>query len=160
MSDNQNKSTTLTPGQRKILETVKNELFPQIENLKKLIVNVQACRISYQLFSFKLQNLEKEYATVSKRFFEVVKKLETPDILFEGIEGEERNIVDYFQFQGAFKQNIGEGLTYVEIIDRTLDRKAGTIQNNRTFLISIIAIVVSIYYANNSNLDSCLEKML
>ena len=81
--------------------------------------------------------------------FEVVKKLETPYLIFEGMDGGERNIVDYFQFQGAFKQNISEEVGYVEIIDRTLDRKVGTIQNTRTFLISIVALVVSIYFASN-----------
>lgn len=148
-NNNQSQPIPVTPGQRIILNTVKDELFPQINNLKTILVEIQACRISYQLYSSKLSALVERYSNVSKNFFEVVKKLETPDILFERVEGEERNIVDYFQFQGAFKQNISEGVGYVEIIDRTLDRKVGTIQNTRTFLISIIALVVSIYFAIN-----------
>jgi hypothetical protein len=53
-------------------------------------------------------------------------------------------MIDYFQWQGVFKDNIKEGVEYIEIIDRTLDRKMGAIQNNRTFLISVIALVISI----------------
>lgn len=145
---NNNQSIPVTPGQRRILDTIKDELFPQIESLKKLIVEIQTCRISYQLYSRKLGILDAEYSRISKSFFEVVKKLETPDILFEGIEGGEKNVVDYFQFQNAFKQKIAEGVSYIEIIDRTLDRKIETIRNTRTFLISIIALVISIYLAN------------
>lgn len=147
MPPNNQQSMKITPGQRKILDTVKDELFPQVDNLKSILVDIQACRISYQLYSLKLSSLEKRYSKVLKDFFEVVKKLETPDILFEGVGGGERNIVDYFQFQGVFKQNISEGIGYVEIIDRTFDRKVGTIQNTRTFLISIIALGVSICFA-------------
>lgn len=150
-NDNQRQQIPVTPGLRRILSTIKDELFPQIDNLKNLLVEIQSCRISYQLYSSRLSSLEKKYSNVSEDFFEVVKKLETPDILFKGVEGGERNIADYFQFQGAFKQNISEGVGYIEIIDRTLDRKIGTIQNTRTFLISIVALVVSIYFANNRN---------
>jgi len=139
----------IRPGQRKIMVTVKDELFPQIEKLKDLLVKIQSCRISNQLFSIIMNNLENEYSMVSSNFFEVVKKLETPDILFQGVDGGDQNMIDYFQFRGAFKDNISEGLNYIEIIDRTLDRKFGVIVNNRTFLISIVAIIISIYFANH-----------
>lgn len=148
MPNNQQQSIPITPGQRIIMQTVKDELFPCIEKLKDLLVEIQKCRISYQLYSPKLIDIESSYYEISESFFEVVKKLETPDILFKNADGGERNIVDYFQFRGAIKDNIAEGLNYVEIIDRTLDRKAGTIVNNRTFLISIIAVIISIYFAN------------
>jgi len=142
-----NNEIPITDGQRKILETVKDELFPQLVNLRNLLVRIQECRIYYQLHSFKLHELDKEYSRVSRDFFVVVQKLETPDILFEGVAGGKENIVHYFQFAGAFKQKIAEGVGYVEIIDRTLDRKIGTIRTTRIFLISIIAIVISIYFA-------------
>jgi hypothetical protein len=142
-NDNQQQKP-LTPGTRKILNTIKDELFPQIEILKNLLVEFQQCRISYQLYSLKLHSLEIQYSTVAENFFKVVKKLETPNILFENVEGGEKNMIDYFQWQGVFKDNIKEGVEYIEIIDRTLDRKMGAIQNNRTFLISVIALVISI----------------
>ncbi len=139
------KEIPITPGLKRILETVKDELFPKLERLKEVLVRIQACRISFHLYSKELWGIERDYHVASKGFFEVVKKLETPDILFAGIDGGEANIVPYYQFQGAFKQNIAEGIVYVEIIDRTLDRKVGTIQNSRTFLISILAVVISIF---------------
>jgi len=136
----------VSTGGRRILNTVKEELFPVIDRLKDILVHVQKVRISYQLYSPILSNLEKEYTQVSADFFEVVRKLQTPDVLFDGLSDNPQNIVDYFQYQGAFQKNIEQGLNYVEIVDRTLDRKTQSIQNTRTFLISIIAIVVSILF--------------
>jgi hypothetical protein len=144
---NDEKMIPITTGQQKILETLWNDLFPQIEVLKDLMVNIQACRVSCQIYSLKLNQLEKRYSEASQTFFGVVKKLETPDILFQDTENaKDNNMVAYFQYQSAFKQNIAEGISYVEIIDRTLDRKSGSVQNNRTLLISLFALFASIYW--------------
>lgn len=144
MSNIKSSPIPATSGQKRIMETIQKELFPQIEDLKRVIVEIQTCRIFYQLYSVRLREIEIKYEKTLKNFFEAVNKLETPDILFSGLEKSDQNAVDYFQFQGAFKQNISEGIIYVEIIDRTLDRKLGAIQNNRTFLISSIALIISL----------------
>ncbi len=132
-------------GGKKILNTVKDELFPIINDLKSILISVQRIRISYQLYSLDLSKTEKEYTQEVVKFFEVVRKLQTPDLLFEGLDGDFQNMADYFQYQGAFQKVIEQGLNYVEIIDRTLDRKTQNIQSNRVFLISVIAIVISIF---------------
>ena len=77
----------VTSGQKVILETIKSELFPQIEKLKDVLMKIQACRISFQIYSKELQGIENDYYIASKGFFEIVKKLETPDILFKNVAG-------------------------------------------------------------------------
>mgnify|MGYP001561891979 CR=1 FL=1 len=134
----------VSEGGKRILNTIKDELFPVIKRLKDILVRVQKVRISYQLYSTTLSNLETEYALVSGDFFEVVRKLQTPDLLFKGLVDNPQYVADYFQYQEAFQKNIEQGLNYVEIIDRTLDRKIQNIQSNKTFLISVTAIVISI----------------
>ena len=142
-----NQTIPVTNSERRILEVVKDELFPQIEDLKKVMVDLQSCRISWQVFSKRISKLEKDYSEVSGRFFGVVRKLETPDILFSGLEVEDvSNMSAYFNYQHAFKQNLSEGIGFVEIIDRTLDRKIGRINNNRTLWLAIVAIMISIYF--------------
>jgi len=133
----------ISEGGKRVLTTIKDELFPCINKLKDVLVRTQKVRISYQLYLKILTVLEKEYNEISSKFFDVVRKLDTPDILFLGLEDDKQNMVAYFQFQEGFKRTIDQGLTYVEIIDRTLDRKTQNIQNNRTFLISVLAIVIS-----------------
>ena len=134
----------ISEGGKRVLTTVKDELFPCINKLKDVLVSTQKIRISYQLYSPVLVSLEKEYIKICSEFFEIVRKLDTPDILFQGLQKNDQNIVAYFQFQEGFKRSIDKGLNYVEIIDRTLDRKTQNIQNNRTFLISVLAIVISV----------------
>lgn len=137
--------TPISEGGKRILNSVKDELFPLLEKTKDVMVRIQKIRISHQLNSPRLNELENEYSDIMARFFEVVRKLQTPDILFMGLKQEDtQNIVDYFNYQNAFQKNIEQGLNYVEIIDRTLDRKMQNIQNNRAFLFSILAIIISI----------------
>lgn len=136
----------VSEGGKRILNTCQKELFPTLNKLKELLISIQKCRISFQLYSRQLDKFEKDYHNVSLVFFEVSRKLETPDIIFEGLSGEAQYIADYFQYQNAFLQNLADGRNYVEIIDRTLDRKNQNIQNNRTFLLAIIAIVVSLLW--------------
>jgi len=143
MSQNELK---ISEGGKRILNTCQKELFPTINKLKELLISIQKCRISYQLYSSNLNKLEKEYYEISLNFFEVSRKLETPDIIFEGLEGEAQYMADYFQYQNAFLQNLSDGKNYVEIIDRTLDRKSQSIQNNRTFLLAVVAIIVALLW--------------
>src|SRR3954465_9805791 len=96
---NTNQNIPLTPGQQKILITIKDELLPKVDKLKNLLVDIQTYRVSYKLYSRKLSVFEKKYSEVSKGFFEIAKKLETPDILFDGVEGGDENMVGYFQFR-------------------------------------------------------------
>ena len=125
------------------MNTVHKELFPTLESLKELLIRTQKLRIVFPLYSKELVLIEKEYRQTAVDFFEVTRKLQTPDILFKDSK-EDKNIVDYFQFRGAFVQSISEGSSYVEIIDRTLDRKRETIQNSRTLFLALLALVVSI----------------
>ncbi len=134
----------IRPGGKRILDTVKDRLFPITNRLKDILVRVQKIRVSYQLYSPTLSSLDKEYTEASGDFFEVVRILQTPDLLFEGLGDNPEPIVDYFQYQEAFQKNIEQGLNYVEITDRTLDRKTQSIQNNRTFLVSLLAIIISL----------------
>lgn len=138
-----NDETPATTGQKIIMNTIQKELFPTLESLKELLVRIQKLRIIFPLYSKELSLIEKDYEKTAVAFFEVTRKLQTPDILFKDSK-EDRNIVDYFQFRGAFVQNISEGASYIEIIDRTLDRKRGTIQNSRTLFLALSALVVSI----------------
>lgn len=144
-----NKPIPATPGQKKIMSTIQDELFPEMDKLKDLMIEVHECRISYHAYSSKLQKLEKEYSKTSKRFFSVVKKLQTPDDLFEGVDGGMKNMADYFQFKGAFQKNIEQGMNYIEIIDRSLDRKLGAIYSNRAFYLSLLAILISVIFAGS-----------
>ncbi len=136
--------TPVSQGTQRILVTVHSELFPTIKELRELLLETQKIRISYFLFSNKLTNRKLEYAKVATSFFTAVKKLETPEILFDGLTNDMEYMADYFQLQGAFLSNIETGLRYIEIIDRTLDRKCQDIQNNRTLILAIVAILITI----------------
>ena len=137
----------ISRGGKLILNTIKDELFPCIKNLKDLIIKIQKCHIKFPLYSFELNKLEKEYLEVSEKFFTVSIKLQTPDILFKDLEEDPRYIVDYFQYKEAIGQTIVDGSKIIEIIDRTLDRKRQNIENNRALYISITAIVLSIIFS-------------
>ena len=143
--ENNSKTIQITISEHKVLMVVKDELFPQIEKIKKLMVDIQACRITYQLYSKQLNKLEKDYTILSKEFFGVVRKLETPDLLFESMGDSDSNAVAYFKFQTGFGKTISEGVGYIEVIDRALDRKLGQINNNRTLLIALIAILIPLW---------------
>ncbi len=129
-----------------MLDAVKDELFPVSKNLKELLIDVQKYRIKFPIFSKHLSILENRYEEVSKNFYAIVKKLETPDDLFEGLENNPQDIASYFQFQPAISKSIQEASKYIEIIDRTLDRKRERIQNFRTLLLAVIAIIVSVFF--------------
>ncbi|HEY9584793.1 MAG TPA: hypothetical protein VJI33_04435 [Candidatus Paceibacterota bacterium] len=139
-----NEQYKVSDGGKKILNTVKDELFPILNQLKDLLVSIQKCRINFSIYSKELSDLELKYSDLATSFFTVTKKLKTPDILFSGLDDNPQNIADYFQFQDAFSLSIEEGTKYVEIIDRTLDRKSQNIQNFRTIILAFTAIVISI----------------
>ena len=129
---------------RVILNTVKDELFPLTNELKDILVQTQQVRISYQVYSERVNKLDKRYSELCTKLFVVIRKLETPDILFEGLGDTPQHMIDYFNFQQATQKSINDAVNYVEITDRTLDRKMQSIQNNRTMLVSLIAVLISI----------------
>ena len=134
----------VSEGTKRIMETVHKELFPILNELKQLLVDIQGLRIVFPLYSKRLNKYDTQYQDIAKRFFIVVQKLETPDILFKDLPNNPQDIASYFQFEGAVSKNINEGSKYVEIIDRTLDRKRQTIFNSWTLFLAILAIVISI----------------
>lgn len=129
------------------METVHKELFPILNELKRLLVDIQGLRITFPLYSRDLKKYDTQYQDVAKRFFVVVQKLETPDILFKDLPSNPQDMASYFQFEGAVGKTINEGSKYIEIIDRTLDRKRQAIFNSRTLFLAILAIVISIVFA-------------
>lgn len=134
----------ISAGGKRVLNTVKDDLFPILKELRDLLLRVHRSRPPFPLYSPNLSSLTLEFEELSASFFGVVRKLETPDILFSGLTEDPRNIADYFQFQGAFLKQIEEGGKYIEIIDRTLDRKTQAIQNSRTLVLALIAIIASL----------------
>jgi hypothetical protein len=142
--ENKNEQIPLSDGGKIMLNIVKDELFPLQNDLKNLLLDTQKCRISLPFYSKKLNSLENKYFELSIKFFDIVRKLETPDILFKGLKDDPLNIANYFQFHEAISKNINEGSKYIEIIDRTLDRKKEIIQNFRTLILAFVAIIISI----------------
>lgn len=134
----------LSEGTKILLNTIQTELFPILNNLKQLLVDIQGLRINFPLYSKKLNNYNLKYQTIAKDFFTVVQKLETPNILFKGLPSNPQDIASYFEFHEAMSKNISEGSRYVEIIDRTLDRKQQTIFNSWTIFLAALAIVMSV----------------
>ncbi|MFA5751352.1 MAG: hypothetical protein WCX79_04535 [Candidatus Paceibacterota bacterium] len=136
----------LSEGAKILLNTVQKELFPVLNELKQLLVNIQGLRINCPLYSKQLIEYQTTYEDTAKRFFVIVQKLETPDILFKDLPQDIQNIASYFQFENAVGKNINEGSKYVEIIDRTLDRKRQIIFNYQTLFVAILAIAISIIF--------------
>ncbi|MEK7638795.1 MAG: hypothetical protein AAB388_01400 [Patescibacteria group bacterium] len=152
----------VSEGTKRLLNTVQQELFPILNELKQLLIDIQGVRINFPLYSSRLRKYSSQYEDIAKRFFVVVQKLETPDILFKGLPENSKDIASYFQFESAVGKNISEGSAYIEIIDRTLDRKRQTIFNSWTLLFAVIAIVISIFFSTHekdqSNTANCFEK--
>lgn len=146
------------------METVHKELFPILNELKQLLVDIQGLRIVFPLYSKGLNKYDTQYQDIAKRFFIVVQKLETPDILFKDLPNNPQDITSYFQFEGAVGKSINEGSKYVEIIDRTLDRKRQTIFNSWTLFLAILAIFISIVFTMHEKggkyVDTCLTDNL
>jgi hypothetical protein len=134
----------VSEGVKILLNTIQKELFPILNELKQLLVDIQELRIKFPLYSKKLNEYNKKYQQITKRFFITVQKLETPDILFKDIPSNPQDMAGYFQFQGAMGKNIEEGSKYIEIIDRTLDRKSQNIFNSWTVFLAIVAIIISV----------------
>jgi hypothetical protein len=137
-------NTPISEADKIILNTIKDELFPVLNELKLLVVRVYKCRVLFLFYSSELRRIQSEYEKVSTDFFVVTTKLETPDILFKGLGDNPDNIVSYFRYQKVVSERINEGVKAVEIIDRILDRKTQTIQNSWTHLLAVIAIVASL----------------
>lgn len=142
--ESNNKQIPLSEGGKIMLNIVKDELFPLQNDLKNLLLDIQKCRIKLPFYSKKLNLLENKYFELSIKFFDIVRKLETPDILFKGLKDDPLNIANYFQFHEAISKNINDGSKYIEIIDRTLDRKKEMVQNFRTLILAFAAIIISI----------------
>lgn len=142
-------NTSISKGTKILLDTIQQELFPVLNELKQLLVDIQGLRITFPLYSKELSKYEVVYQDIAKRFFIVVQKLETPDILFKDLPHNPQDIAGYFQFEGAVGKNINEGSRYVEIIDRTLDRKRQTIFNSWTLFLAVLAIVISVIFATH-----------
>lgn len=138
----------VSEGTKRMLDTFQKELLPALDSMRKLVIEVQSCRITFPFYSHKLTVLQKKYNEISIEFFNVVRKLETPDILFKDISENPQNIASYLQFQPAMSKSIADGSNYIEILDRALDRKNESIQNTRTLAIAMIAIFISIYTSN------------
>ncbi len=134
-------------GETRIMEVFKYELFPSLDELKKLIVDIHNLRIIYLLYSRKLNKYNLEYQNISKKFFIILQKIDTPDILFNDLVDNPQNMISYFNFEPIIIKKIDEGLKYIEIIDRVLDRKRQYIFNSWTLFLSIIAICLSIFFA-------------
>lgn len=141
-----------------MMEIVHKELFPALNELKQLLVDIQGLRIIFPLYSKELKRHDTQYQDIRKRFFTVVQKLETPDILFKGLPNNPQDIASYFQFEGAISKNINEGSKYVEIIDRTLDRKRQTVFNSWTLFLAVLAIVVSVTFPTLENYSNYPKK--
>lgn len=134
----------VSEGVKILLNTIQKELFPILNELKQLLVDIQELRIKFPLYSKKLNEYNKKYQQITKRFFTTVQKLETPDILFKDLPSNTQDMAGYFQFQGAMGKNIEEGSKYIEIIDRTLDRKSQNTFNSWTVFLAIVAIMISV----------------
>lgn len=143
--ENKEKQIPVSEGTKIILNIVQSELLPTVDKMRKLLIDVQNCRIKFHLYSPELNNLQKEYNNISVIFFNIARKLETPDILFKDLKPDPQDIVGYFQFQVAISKHLNDGSNYIEILDRTLDRKNESIQNARTLILAIMAILISIF---------------
>ena len=139
----EDKPIELTNGQQIIMRTIMVELRPPLESLKKLVVKIHKLRLSFQLYSNELLLIEKEYAEISTAFFEATRKLQSPELLFENSDND-CDMFSYMTNQGLFIPKISEGVAYIEIIDRTLDRKLQTIQNSRALVLALSALVIGL----------------
>lgn len=132
--------------EKRILEALRVEFFPVLNKLKDLLTRMQNCRLFFYVFSPSLSDLEKEYFDISAELFVIDKKLTTPDVLFKGLNGENIAMLAYFRWRPMIIQSLSEAMNYTEIIDRNLDRKRQTINNNRTTCLALIAILASILW--------------
>ncbi len=127
------------------MNTVKDELFPVLNDLNQLMLEIHSLRIVFPLYSSELKKYDSKYQDIAGKFFTIVQKLETPDILFEGLPENPQDIASYFQLEAAFRKNIARGSRYIELLDRILDRKRQTIFNSWTLLLGAIAILVGLF---------------
>lgn len=143
--ENKNEQIPLTEGAKIILNTIKDEFFPIQKELMLLLKEVQELRIKNLVYSREIHDLNKKYEELSPNFFDIAIKLKTPDILFKSLERNNsmQNMASYFQFKNAIEDSINEGFKYIEIIDRTLDRKNEKIQNSRTLILALLALIIS-----------------
>lgn len=148
----------VSDGTKILLDTIQKELFPVLNELKQLLIDTQELRIKFPLYSKRLKEYDNRYQEITKKFFIVVQKLETPDILFKDLPNNPQNIASYFQFQGAMSKNIEEGSKYVEIVDRTLDRKRQTIFNSWTLFLAITAIVLGLISSTHEKVVNTSEE--
>src|ERR1700733_7009661 len=126
----------VSEADKRILETIRTEFFPALNKIKDLLTRIQSTRLVFFLYSPGLSKLEQEYFEISQALFVIDRKLTTPDILFEGLSNIDEGAAAYFRFNEAIKKGLAEATGYIEIVDRTLDRKKQTLQNNRTLLLA------------------------
>jgi hypothetical protein len=131
--------------EKRILETFRVEFFPEIQKLKDVLIRIQGCKLYMRLYSPQLPTLEQEYLNTVSKLFLIDRKLTTLDVLFEGLTNTAENMQAYFKYQVMIKEKLSEMSSYIEIIDRTLDRKKQTLQNNRTLVIAVVALIVGLF---------------
>jgi len=136
-----------------LLNFAKNELLPMKGKLMDFFAEASIFRpninMSFYRKGFKI--LENEYSRLTRESSELLKKYETPDIIFKGLDIPKGNKTElayvmhtYFNFTPSIKPIIGDCLRLLEISDRILSNKRNTMDFKVSVILSIIAIVIAL----------------
>ncbi len=138
---------------KEILTFTKDEMFPCLEDIRKLAVEVSGARLKYVeiFYNQRLRGQRKKYGKSFRDFLTLHRKWSTPDILYEAIKVNPRDSVkaarmmqDYMNSAPAVKPHLDEGFRLLNQIDKALTNQETASYNRITVLLSLLAITISI----------------
>jgi hypothetical protein len=136
---------TVSEGGRRLLESYLQELNPSLIFLRNALIEIHELRLGKfeYIYSKRLTAFNNKYEECRLNFFRISRKIETPDIILEGLSSPE-DMGGYTQFIQMVDKDILRGFQYIEIIDRVLETKKQHVFNARSVFFSAAAILISL----------------
>lgn len=136
-----------------LLDFTKNELFPIKNNLMDFLIEVSTFKpnIVKSFYRKKLNRIENKYIDLTKLFSDLLRKYETPDIIFKSLDVPNQDkekigyvMKTYMNFATSIKPILGDCLRLLEIIDRAISNKRNVADFKMSIILSIIAITIAL----------------
>ena len=137
-----------------IARFVKDELFEELVKIRDLAIEASDYKSGFfeSFLMMDLRQLENKFVKSTSNFLKLYKKWNTPDILYQNLKINPDDpqkmgpaMQDYFNSQQAVMQHFNEGFRLIEYINSLILPIKTTSYNRISILVSLIAIVVSVF---------------
>jgi len=132
-------------GMDVIMKFSKDKFFPALGKIE--IIGIDICSYKEDLCELitksKLRTIENNFKIATEEFFSVYHEWNTPDLLFKDKKGDQC-IVDYFISMPMLKDGFANGFMIFDFVHKIITDKNTAYFNRMSFLLAILAFIVSI----------------